>query len=281
MNRIVTRYFLGKFMRAYIWERIFREKLAEPLHLQLISLLIGTFGSFRAKVYFDLVFRPHHAFALLRAADRARQLGIRTVTSIEFGVAGGYGLLNMGRLAQRIEKVTGVKFRVIGFDTGKGLPPPRDWRDHPDFYRRGEYAMQEHDLLKRSLPDFAELIFGDMVETVPAFLARLDPAAPIGFVSVDVDYYWSAVEALRVFESPDPRQYLKTTYVYLDDIAFEDHSKWAGEMLAVEEFNGRNQMRKICPLTMLRQKRVMKNAQWIDHMHALHVLDHPERQVRE
>lgn len=105
--------------------------------------------------------------------------------------------------------------------------------------------------------------------------------APIGFVSVDVDYYWSAVEALRVLESPDPRQYLKTTYVYLDDIAFEDHSKWAAEMLAIEEFNRRNQMRKICPLTMLGQKRVMKNVQWIDHMHALHVLDHPERQVRE
>jgi hypothetical protein len=38
-----------------------------------------------------------------------------------------------------------------------------------------------------NLPPFAELVIGDLGDTVPAFLARVSPDAPIGFVAVDVD----------------------------------------------------------------------------------------------
>src|SRR5215217_2025901 len=85
-----------------IWERILRERLSEPLHLNLLSLPVGLFGSFRSKVYWDLVVRQQHAFGLLNAADKARELGIHHLTAVEFGVANGAGLLNICDIAKRI-----------------------------------------------------------------------------------------------------------------------------------------------------------------------------------
>jgi hypothetical protein len=45
------------------------------------------------------------------------------------------------RRASKTTAVTGVKIDVYGFDTGKGLPPPRTYRDHPELYRQGDFPM--------------------------------------------------------------------------------------------------------------------------------------------
>ncbi len=50
-----------------------------------------------------------------------------------------------------------------------------------------------------------------------------------------------------------------------------------GERLAVNDFDAVQPLRKITPITVLRQRRNFRNASWIDHMFALHVLDHPAR----
>jgi len=39
--------------------RIFRERLTEPLHLNLASLLVAVFGGVRSRIAFDLVQRLH------------------------------------------------------------------------------------------------------------------------------------------------------------------------------------------------------------------------------
>ena len=44
-----------------------KDRLGEPLHLNLLSLVVRLFGSFRAKVAFDLVERRKYAFPLLKA----------------------------------------------------------------------------------------------------------------------------------------------------------------------------------------------------------------------
>ena len=56
-------------------------------------MVIFIFGSFRQKIDFDLVLRSQHAFALLKAADHAVRHGKKKVTVIEFGVAGGNGIV--------------------------------------------------------------------------------------------------------------------------------------------------------------------------------------------
>ena len=268
-------FLFRKLAHSYIWKRIFYERLTEPLHLNLLTIPVALFGGLRSRVSFDLVLRHHNAYATLRCADIARELGLREVTLIEFGVAAGAGLLNMCEIARKVTRATGVEFRVVGFDTGKGMPPPQSYRDHPELYQEGDFPMDQQ-ALSRALPANAELILGDISANVESFLRRVTAAAPIGYVVVDVDFYHSARDALRVLQGA-PEQYLPRTFVYLDDLEDESHNSWCGELLATGEFNAQNAMRKIERHRFLRSYRIFRNARWIDHMMICHVLDHATR----
>jgi hypothetical protein len=57
------------------FRKITVERLTEPLHLNIASLFITLFGSYRARVGFDLIIRPQYAFPILRAAGQAREYG--------------------------------------------------------------------------------------------------------------------------------------------------------------------------------------------------------------
>jgi hypothetical protein len=267
---------LARLKDPHIWKRIVYERLTEPLHLNLLSLPVALFGSFRLRVAFDLVVRHHNAFAILKAADLARSLGLRKMTILEFGVAKGGGLMNMCAIAKRVTAITGVSITVVGFDTGTGMPPARDFRDHPDLYGAGDFAM-DVPLLRKRLPDNGRLILGDIATTVAQFLRDdLRPECPIGYVAIDVDYYYSAVSVLQVFES-DARHYLPITYIYLDDIELDSHNPSAGELLAVDEFNRRGEFRKIYRNEFLENQRLFCRPVWLKHIYHLHVMDHPLR----
>ena len=266
---------LKKLRNRYIWERIFYERLTEPLHLNLMALGVALFGGFRAKVAFDLVLRQQHAYSILASADLARALGIRELTLVEFGVAAGAGLLNICELARRVSRETGVQFSVYGFDTGRGMPPPRSYRDHPEIYQEGDFPM-DRAKLEAVLPANARLVIGELKDTVGPFLSQVRDSAPVGFVSIDVDYYSSTCEALAMLEGA-PGQYLPRVPVYLDDLEHPSHNSWCGERGAVREFNQAHEMRKIEQHAFGRSYRIFRNARWIDHMFTLHVLDHPTR----
>jgi hypothetical protein len=255
-------------------ERLFRERLSEPAHLNFLSLFVAAFGDFSSKVYFDVAFRQYTAYCLLDAARQAASLGYKRISALEFGVASGAGLLNICQNASQATKATGVEFEVYGFDTGAGLPPPRSYRDHPELYQSGDFPM-DFEGLRQKLPSFARLIIGDIAETVPKFV-QSDDIAPIGYVAIDVDYYWSAVEALKIFTGP-PERYLPIVNMYLDDCHSPYHNPDCGELLACNEFNAAQPLRKIHPYTALREKRLFKNASWISKIHCLHVLDHRVR----
>jgi hypothetical protein len=266
---------LKKLRNRYIWERIFYERLTEPMHLNLIALGVAALGSFRSKVAFDLVLRQQHAYAILTCADLALELGIKEVALIEFGVAAGAGLINICELAERVTRETGIRFRIFGFDTGVGMPPPQSYRDHPEIYQQGDFPMN-HDALQQSLPGNAQLVIGEINDTVTTFLRTVTSDAPIGFISIDVDFYTSTRAALTVLEG-NPEQYLPRVQIYLDDLEHPSHNSWCGEQLAVCEFNERNKMRKIEQHAFLRGYRIFRNARWIDHMYTSHVLDHASR----
>ncbi len=260
-----------------IWRRIFYERLTEPLHLNAISLFVAALGSFERKVEFDLVLRAHNAFGILRAAQIAAKQGVREIVALEFGVAAGAGLLNMSMIAVRVEAATGVRVRVVGFDSGSGMPPPVDYRDHPDLYVRGDYQM-DFDALQRRLPAGTSLILGPIDETVPKFLKEL--SVPIGYVVIDVDYWSSTCAALRVFDG-QPEQYLPMVICYVDDIQFEENNSWCGELLAIREFNDAHPLRKIERCDVLLNRRIFKRAPWLRQIFYLHVLDHPARSFED
>ena len=245
------------------------------MHLNLLSLGVAALPSFRRKVEFDLIVRQHNAFSILKAADFARKQGLREVCVVEFGVAAGAGLLNMVEIAARVTRETGVSIRVVGFDTGAGMPPARDYRDHPELYQEGDFRMDRAPLEAR-LAGRAELVLGPIAETVPVFMATVTPSCPIGYVVIDVDYYSSTVDALTLFDA-EPGRYLPVTLVYLDDVLHEEHNSWAGELLAVGEFNEAHPLRKIEHHAFLETERLFRRARWIKHICYLHVLDHPRR----
>jgi len=268
--------FLRRIKEPHIWRRIVYERLTEPLHLNALSIPVALLGSFRMRVRFDLVLRHHNAYAILKAADQAKSLGLNRMTILEFGVAMGGGLMNMCFIAKRVTAITGISITVVGFDTGQGMPPARDYRDHPDLYWAGDFPMDVVALRKR-LPENAKLIVGNIDTTVAQFLdGDLRPDCPIGYTAIDVDYYSSTVSALRVFES-DPQHYLPICHIYLDDIELDAHNPAAGELLAVEEFNRKSDLRKIYRNEFLENQRLFRNAVWIKHMYQLHVMDHSTR----
>lgn len=274
-SRLARMNFLKKLTQRHIWDRILLERLTEPLHLNLLSLGILAFGSFRARARWDLVVRQHNAFCILKAADAARGLGLKTVSLVEFGVATGAGLMNMAEIAARATELTGVEFKIYGFDTGKGMPPARDYRDHPDMYERGDFAM-DADRLQARLPANTKLRLGEVRDTVGEFLRELPTSEPLGYVVIDVDYYYSSVDALRIFEGK-PEQYLPLTMVYLDDIWCERHNSACGERLAVAEFIRDHPRRPIERHPFFELTRIFRRARWLAQIYFCHVLDHPQR----
>lgn len=268
--------FLRKIKEPHIWKRIIYERLTEPLHLNALSIPVALFGTYRMRIAFDLVVRHHNAFAILKAADQAKMLGLSKIMVLEFGVAMGGGLMNMCLIAKRVSAITGVAITVVGFDTGEGMPPARDYRDHPDLYWAGDFPMDVAALRNR-LPENGRLIVGDITTTVAQFLRDdVRPDCPIGYAVIDVDYYSSTVGALQVFDN-DPRLYLPIAYLYLDDIELDAHNFGAGELLAVDEFNRKGELRKIYRNEFLENQRLFQKAVWIKHMFQLHVMDHPTR----
>ncbi len=258
------------------WEDRLYGALNAPLLVIVSAGLAGLFGSLRSKIAFDRFERAPYAFGILKAADAAATLGITRIAAVEFGVASGKGLLSMCRIAEAVSRLTGVQIDVVGFDTGNGMPPARDYRDHPEYYGHADFAMPDPGKLRAALPSFAQLVLGDIAETGPAFLKQYDHA--IGFVAVDVDYHSSATECLAMLNGP-AEKYLPTVPVFFDDVLLDNHNPWCGELLAIEEFNRRGDFRKIAPFTALATKRILKSASWIPQMYALHVLDHAARSV--
>jgi hypothetical protein len=264
-----------KLKRTHVWRRIFYERLTEPLHLNLISLFVAAFGSYRSKISFDLITRQQYAYGVLRAADLAKAAGLSKVTMVEFGVAEGTGLINLCTIAKKVSAATGIDFEIVGFDTGAGMPPARDYRDHPDLYQKGDFPMKGREALQKVLPSNARIIFGQLSDTVPAFIESLSPRTPLGFVIIDVDYYSSATMAFRLLAHPDPNKYLPLATVYVDNVLAPSHNDWCGELLAVRDFNDNQPRRKLARDGFIRSRRIFKNAIWLDQMFLLHMFDHP------
>lgn len=116
---------------------------------------------------------------IVRAAEAARFFDLPAVTVYEFGVASGEGLINMLALSKLVTAETGVKFRVVGFDTGHGLPKVEGHRDHAELWAPGDFPMKARDRLMARLKGQAELVFGDIDATVP-FVKTLDVQGAAG-----------------------------------------------------------------------------------------------------
>jgi hypothetical protein len=230
-------------------------------------------GKVPDRVRFGIWERPHYAYGVNFAADMAKKLGLDAVSVIEFGVAGGRGLLSMEDAAERIGTHHGVKISVWGFDAAVGLPKPVDYRDLPHVWGQGDYVMDVSALKARLR--WAQLILGDVSETIPPFLERAD-VPPIGFISIDLDYYSSTAAALKILDGP-PDSRLPRVCCYFDDILWPEdacHNEYVGERLAINEYNAQHECSKISKLTDLRWTQPHA-AEWHEQIYIHHDFRHP------
>jgi hypothetical protein len=227
--------------------------------------------SMRTKSRWDAVTVPPYLLGLFQAADQAIVEKVPAISAIEFGVGAGGGLLSLERYAAAVERETGVKIEVYGFDTGKGLPELcGDYRDHPDIWEPGNFPMDE-DALRQQLSSRSTLVMGDVARTVPEFV-RNPHHAPIGFISFDLALYSSTRDAFLVLSLPGKQMLMKASLYFRCIHGFDMH-QFAGERLSIAEFNRQNHHVKIDRWRGISFGRPFPEAQWLQGMYVAHDLE--------
>ena len=125
--------------------------------------------------------------------------------------------------------------------------------------------MLDEEKLRGMLDDKNDLILGDVADTVDEFVDKTQQY-PVGFISFDLDFYSSTVHALKII-SKDKRNMLTHVPLYFDDTLFWGASDFAGERLAITEFNAQNSPVKISKWHVLRFGRPFHERQWLDAMY--------------
>lgn len=216
--------------------------------------------------------RRQYLWGTLAACSTASVLGIERISAIEFGVAGGNGLLALELAASTAAELTGVAVEVYGFDTGTGMPAPVDHRDVPWMIQPGWFEMDEP--LLRSRLDRAQLVLGPVAETVPSWIGSGHPA--IGFAAFDLDYYSATIDAFGVFDAP-AGELLPRVVCYFDDVFGFAWSDFAGERAAIADFNAAHERQKIGKVHGLRYDLPASEQPlaWHEQMYVAHMFDHP------
>lgn len=254
--------FSARLLRSLLRPEILVRQIIKRFHI----------GSLDFRLAMQALDRPEYAFGVKQAVYLATRLKLPAISVVEFGVAGGAGLIALEQYALEIGKAHAIEVEVYGFDLGTGLPAPSDYRDLGYVWKRGAYKM-DADSLRQRLKG-ARLLLGDVAETVPRFLAA--PHAPVGFISFDLDFYSSTVNAFRIFDCPD-EHLLPRIFCYFDDIVSDGHQlhcEEVGELLAIREFNqSSNRKSKLLACPILKSGTVFP-ALWEEQLRVYHRFEH-------
>lgn len=255
------------------WLRELDDELAAPPAVPFDNTYMWMRRLFYELLKDDLCARkPMYIWGIAQGVALAKVLGLAAASVIEFGVAGGAGLISMEHTAARIEAVTGVRIDVYGFDTGSGLPRPEDYRDQPNMWFEGQLPMNR-EVLERQLRK-ATVRIGLVKQTVPQFLA--EHPAPVAFVSFDLDLYSSTRDALSLFDG-DHQRLLPRVVCYFDDIMGHSYNDRGGERLAIAEFNRAHEASTLSPIYGLRYYTPPngRDAGYWDCFYYAHTFNHP------
>lgn len=215
--------------------------------------------------------RPAYVWGVLSGCALGKVLGYESVSVIEFGVAGGVGLVSMERIAEAAASMVGIGIEVDGFDSGTGIPKTMDYRDCPNIWLDGQFPMHEAALRKELC--HAKLHLGRVDTTVPEFIRGT--FAPVAFVSFDLDLYSSTRDALKLFGG-EYDWVLPRVVCYFDDIWGLTYSDFNGARLAIREFNDRWPMRKLSPIYGLKYlvPPEARDSPWPDLIYMAHFFEH-------
>lgn len=216
-----------------------------PIRAAIIKMIRRTrLGGYRFRLKIGAVDRPHYGYIVYNAARLAQKLKLSRISVLEFGVAGGRGLLSLEYHVREIEAMMPIKIDIYGFDTGEGLPRPVDYRDLPYHWKEGFFKMDVTAL--RSKLTAAKLVLGNIDDTAKTFFDDCNPA-PIGAVVHDFDFYSSTAAALKMFEQNE-KYFLPRVYCYFDDTVGNEtelYNDYTGQRLAINEFNQSHEFKKL------------------------------------
>jgi hypothetical protein len=179
-----------------------------------------------------------YAWGAIQGALLAKRLGIDKISFIEFGVAGGNGLIALENISIFLEKEYSIKIDVYGFDTSAGLPKSKDYRDLPHILSDGDFCMDVEKLKSRLKK--AQLILGLVKDTISDFITSIH--APVAFISYDMDLYTSTNDGLKLLNA-EAKILLPRIHCFFDDIF--SCGDFDGERLSILEFNQKHETRKI------------------------------------
>lgn len=228
-----------------------------PLRSAIIRLIRwARLGGYKFRLKIGAVERPHYGYIVYHAARLAVKLHHDRISVLEFGVAGGRGLLTLEYHARQIEALLPIKIDIYGFDTGEGLPKPVDYRDLPYHWQEGFFRMDVQAL--QSKLGRAKLVLGNISKTAEQFFRDYDPA-PIGAIIHDFDFYSSTAVALKMFDENE-KYFLPRIYCYFDDTIGNEtplYNDYTGQRLAINEFNQTHESKKLAiPYHLLGSKKV-------------------------
>jgi len=248
--------------------------LLDPFPLRtIIQALMKRFkfGSYISRLRIGAVDRPHYGYCVYNGALLAKKLGYSGISVLEFGVAGGRGLLNLEHCAKHIRKLLSIDIDIYGFDIGKGLPEPLDYRDLPYHWKKSFYKMDVQKL--RANLKTAKLVLGDVRETAENFLGEYMPN-PIGAIFFDLDFYSSTAGALKIFKG-DEKYFLPRLFCYFDDVTgseIELYNDYTGTRLAINEFNQANKTKKLAKAYHLLGQKTVEA--WYHRIWIFHNFEH-------
>jgi hypothetical protein len=211
----------------------------------------------------------HYPMGLAHGILQASYSGYKKITAIEFGVGTGGSFRNLLKAAEFYSQRFGIEIEIYGFDNGTGLPDPiPGYKDHPEIWQSGQFVAPNLEVWQTQLPPWAHFVIGDISKTIPEFNKKFAQGdSKIAFVSIDVDYYSSSAAAFKIFEMP-ATCYVPAVPIHMDDIiSLITFSKYAGQELAINEFNDTHELRKL----------ERKDHFRIQNFHVCHVFDHPIR----
>ena len=238
-----------------------------------IKKLLVQFYSYDIAIKKNYLPRSHYAYCCYQGAMLAKRLKIKKISVIEFGCAGGAGLLAIENITKKVEKITGVEFEIFGFDSGIGLPKPLDYRDLPHIWKEGFFKIDKEKIdkhLKKS-----KIIFGDVNETIECFIEKYTPS-PIAAIFHDLDYYSSTKNSFKFINNKNENYFLPRVFNYFDDIIggeVELYNEFVGELLAISEFNNNNKNIKFAKAQHLITKK--NQFVWYHQIRILHFFNHP------
>lgn len=248
-----------------------REGFSETL--RRVSEVVSKPYTYEEQILRGAFHRSHYEYCCFHAALLASKLGHKRMSVIEFGCAGGAGLIALETICKKVSEKTGVEIEIYGFDTGEGLPEPKGYKDLPYHWQKGFFAMEKNKIeakLKR-----AKIIYGDVESTIDTFTKKYNPAV-IGCVFHDLDFYSSTKASFKLF-AEDESHFLPRSFHYFDDIIgteVELYNNWTGERLAINEFNYENDSRKFDSCYHLVTKQATKT--WYHQIRVLHMFNHSE-----